>query len=674
MTKACLFDNMTDDFQTYTGTRCLVSRHRVPDRIMKFKLVSKYKPTGDQPKAIQQLTDGYFKYAHQTLLGVTGSGKTFTMANVIQNVQKPTLVLSHNKTLAAQLYEEFKEFFPNNKVCYFISYYDYYQPESYLPASDTYIEKESEINEKIEQYRLEAGASLMSRNDVIIVSSVSCIYGFGDYHQWKEQIMELKVGQKIKRSDLISQLVELLYERNDLDIKAGKFRVRGDVFEIIQGYGGEVIRIELFGDEIEQITRLSFPDHQVLGQEKQVMVYPAKPFLIAENRKFEAIKAIRKEMEQRVKQLPPLEAHRLRQRTSYDLEMIEQFGYCKGVENYSRHFDGRPAGSPPQCILDFFPKDFLLIIDESHVTLPQVRGMHEGDKTRKKNLIDYGFRLPSAYDNRPLKFEEFEKYLNHVIYTSATPSDYELKKSKQVVEQIIRPTGLVDPPVEVRPVKDQIRNLKLEIGNCIDKGNRVLITTLTKRMAEELTDYLLKNDVKARYLHSEIDSLERTEIIRDLRLAKFDVLVGINLLREGLDIPEVSLVAILDADQEGFLRNARSLIQTAGRAARNVDSKVIMYADEMTQSMKTAIKEMNRRRKIQLEYNQKHNIKPQSIIKAIRGLEPKAESAIYKRKHKETDHNYLVRLEAEMKLAAENLDFEKAIELRDKIEKIRNKN
>lgn len=640
---------------------------------MKFKLKSKYKPTGDQPEAIKKLTDGYFKYGQQTLLGVTGSGKTFTMANVIQNIQKPTLVLSHNKTLAAQLYEEFREFFPNNKVCYFVSYYDYYQPESYLPASDTYIEKEADINEKIEQYRMEAASSLLSRNDVIVVSSVSCIYGFGNKQRWEQQIYNIKKGQEISRDQIIESLLFILYERNDTDLKAGTFRVRGDVIDVIQGFGGEIIRIELFGDEVEKITKLTHPDQKIVSAENEIIFYPAKPFLIDRDTKLKALQNIRKELEKRLKRLEPLEAHRLKQRTLYDLEMIEQFGTCKGIENYSRHIDRRKAGEPPQTLLDFFPKDFLMIIDESHVSVPQVTGMYKGDRSRKKNLIDYGFRLPSAYDNRPLKFEEFEKYMNHVVYTSATPAEYELKKSKQIVEQIIRPTGLVDPPVEVKPVAGQIQDLEKQIQQTVEKGNRVLITALTKRMSEELTDYLLKHDFKARYLHSEIDTLERTELIRDLRLKKFDVLVGVNLLREGLDIPEVGLVAIMDADQEGFLRNAKSLIQTSGRAARNVDSKVIMYADKITRSMKLAVREMGRRRSLQLKYNQEHNIIPQSIIKDVRELEAgvKDKGLGIRKKKSESMHDYVVRLETEMRIAAENLDFEKAIELRDKVERLK---
>ncbi len=640
---------------------------------MKFKLKTKYKPTGDQPKAIKELEAGYKKFSQQTLLGVTGSGKTFTMANLIQSVQKPTLVLAHNKTLAGQLYEEFKEYFPDNQVCYFISYYDYYQPESYVPSTDTYIEKDMKINEKIEEYRLEAAASVVSHKDVIVVASVSCIYGLGDPKEYSRGIFTIKIGQEIGRENLIKQLVHIQFERNDTDLRSGRFRVRGNTLDLVQGYGRYIYRINFSGDKIEGIKVIEPVNLKVLEEIKKLDIYPASPFMTTPVTIERALKSIEAELKEVLPTLPMLEAHRLEKRTRYDMEMIRELGYCKGIENYSRHFDGRAPGEPPKALLDFFPEDFLLIIDESHQSLPQVHGMYKGDQSRKKNLIDNGFRLPSAYDNRPLRFDEFEKYMKHVIYTSATPSDYEIKNSGQVVEQIIRPTGLIDPEIFVRKSESQLDDLVNEIIKTKEMGNRTLVTTLTKKMAEDLTEYLLKRDILVTYLHSEVDTLERTEIIHDLRRGKYDVIVGINLLREGLDIPEVGLVAILDADKESFLRDARSLIQTIGRAARNVDSKVLMYADVMTGSMKEAISETNRRRQIQIEYNTKHNITPASIIKAIKEKPATIQKEIEKFDLKKVSsfEDLIVELETQMQIAAENLDFEKAIEIRDEIRKLK---
>jgi len=640
---------------------------------MKFKLKTTYKPTGDQPKAIKELIDGFNKYPQQTLLGVTGSGKTFTMANLIQKVQRPTLVLAHNKTLAGQLYEEFKEFFPANKVCYFISYYDYYQPESYVPSTDTYIEKDTAVNERIEEYRLEAASSVVSRDDVIVVASVSCIYGLGDPSEYKQGIFTINVGRELGRDNLIKALVHIQFERNDTDLRSGRFRVRGNTIDLIQGYGRNIFRINFKGETIESIKVIEPVNLKVLEEINKLDIFPASPFMTSRDSIKRALKSIEAELKEVLPTLPQLEAHRLEKRTRYDMEMIRELGYCKGIENYSRHFDGRAPGQPPKTLLDFFPEDFLFIIDESHQSLPQVHGMYKGDKSRKQNLIDNGFRLPSAYDNRPLKFEEFEKYLKHVVYTSATPSDYEIRNSGQVVEQIIRPTGLVDPEIFIRPSAGQMDDLIAEIKKTIAMGNRTLVTTLTKQMAEDLTDYFLHKDIKVNYLHSEVDTLERTEIIADLRRGKYDVLVGINLLREGLDIPEVGLVAILDADKESFLRDARSLIQTIGRASRNVDSKVLMYADVMTGSMKEAIRETNRRRKIQTTYNQEHKITPASIIKAI-----KEKPATIKKEVEKFGLNkvgsleeLIIEMETQMQIAAENLDFEKAIEIRDEIRKLK---
>ncbi|OGF18904.1 excinuclease ABC subunit B, partial [Candidatus Falkowbacteria bacterium RIFCSPHIGHO2_02_FULL_45_15] len=628
-----------------------------------------------QPRAIEQLVNGIKQgMPQQMLLGVTGSGKTFTMANVIAKLQRPTLVLSHNKTLAAQLYEEFLDFFPENKVCYFVSYFDYYQPESYLPASDTYIEKDSQVNEKIERLRLEAGISLLTRRDVIIVSSVSCIYGFGSPAEFQAQSLEVKAGEEMPLRQLLLKLVALQYERNDTELKPGRFRVRGDTIDIVQGGGTTVIRLEYFGDQIEHIYDLHPLTLRKEKELRSVWLYPARAYVTNDEHKKLALKSIRQELEERLPQLKdPVFKYRLRQRTNYDLEMIEQLGYCKGIENYSRHFDRRAPGSPPYTLLHFMPPEWLLFIDESHASLPQLRGMYEGDRSRKRNLIDYGFRLPSAYDNRPLRFDEFTDFLkpfnktgSNVVYVSATPAQAEISNSSQIVEQIIRPTGLVDPPIAVRPSAGQIEDLMAEINKTVRRGNRALVTTLTKRMAEELASYLLRQDFKVEYLHSEIDTLERVEVIKRLRSGKIDVIVGINLLREGLDLPEVGLVAILDADKEGFLRNERSLIQTVGRAARNIDSQVIFYADKTTVSMKLAIQETERRRKIQLAYNQEHGITPQSIKKQLKitNYELRNEE---KSAGEDLGEEDIFILEEEMRAAAEELDFERAIELRERI-------
>ncbi len=582
-----------------------------------FELISDFAPTGDQPQAIEMLVQGIRKKKVQTLLGVTGSGKTFTIANAIQKTGKNTLVVSHNKTLAAQLYSELKQFFPKNNVGYFVSYYDYYQPESYIPQTDTYIEKDTQINEKIEKMRLEATAMLLSGEPTIIVATVSCIYSLGSPRDWETMSITIEQGKEIGRTPLIKKLVNARYERNDTELAPGRFRIKGDTVDVIPAYSDSVVRISMFGDDVEKI---SICDPVSLKEKKQITkikIYPAKHYLVASDVRKKATESIRKELKERLGELPELEKQRLEMRTKYDLEMIEKLGYCSGIENYSRHFDGRLPGEPPFCLLDFFGDDFLLVVDESHVTLPQLHGMYNGDHTRKKSLIDYGFRLTSAFDNRPLKFDEFEKYIKNTIFASATPGEYERKKSFQIVEQLIRPTGLADPEVEVRRTENQMDDLILEIKKRVEKNQRVLVTTLTKRMAEDLAEYLSKHKVKVRYLHSEIENLQRTELIRLLRLGEFDVIVGINLLREGLDIPEVSLVAILDADKEGFLRNITSLIQTFGRAARNVDGKVIMYANNITQSMRLAILETERRRKKQLEYNKKMNIIPTTIVKAI---------------------------------------------------------
>ncbi|AZT90271.1 excinuclease ABC subunit UvrB [Caldicellulosiruptor changbaiensis] len=652
----------------------------------KFKLVSDFKPTGDQPKAIEMLTEGILKgEKFQTLLGVTGSGKTFTMAKVIENVQRPTLVLAHNKTLAAQLCSEFREFFPENAVEFFVSYYDYYQPEAYIPETDTYIEKDSSINDEIDKLRHSATSALFERRDVIIVASVSCIYSLGSPEDYLNLTLSLRPGMIKDRDEVIRELIRMQYERNDIDFRRGRFRVRGDVLEIFPASNTDrAIRVEFFGDEIERITEFDVLTGEVIGRRNHVAIFPASHYVTTSEKLKRAIKSIEEELEQRLQELRSMgklvEAQRLEQRTRYDIEMLQEMGFCKGIENYSRHLTGRPPGSPPYTLLDYFPKDFIMFIDESHVTIPQLRAMYNGDKARKDALVEYGFRLPSAYDNRPLTFEEFEEKLNQVIFVSATPGPYELKKSSRVVEQIIRPTGLVDPEIEVHPVKGQIDHLIGEIRKRVEKNQRVLITTLTKKMAESLTDYLKDVGIRVRYMHSDIDTIERMQIIRDLRLGKFDVLVGINLLREGLDLPEVSLVAILDADKEGFLRSETSLIQTIGRAARNVDGKVIMYADRITKAMQKAIDETNRRRKIQIEYNQKHGIVPQTVRKGIRQIieatisvaeeEEKYESIekdIVQNMSKQEIEEYIKELEQQMKRFAIELEFEKAAKIRDKI-------
>jgi len=633
-----------------------------------FELVSEFAPTGDQPQAIEQLVQGIQKKKIQTLLGVTGSGKTFTVANAIAKTGKKTLVISHNKTLAAQLYAELKQFFPKNNVGYFVSYYDYYQPESYIAQTDTYIEKDTQINEKIEKLRLEATAMLLSGEPTIIVATVSCIYSLGSPSEWETMAITIEKDAEIGRSSLIKKLVNARYDRNDTELLAGRFRIKGDTIDVIPAYSDSVVRISLFGDEVEKISICDPVSLQEKKQISKIKIYPAKHYLVAADVRKIAVQSIRNELKQRLTELPELERQRLEMRTKYDLEMIEELGYCSGIENYSRHFDGRNPGEPPFCLLDFFGEDFLLVIDESHVTLPQLHGMYNGDHTRKKSLIDYGFRLTSAFDNRPLKFEEFERYIKNTIFVSATPGDYERKQSFQIVEQLVRPTGLVDPTIEVRKTENQMDDLILEIKKRTEKDQRTLVTTLTKRMAEDLAEYLSKHKVKVRYLHSEIENLQRTEIIRQLRLGEFDVLVGINLLREGLDIPEVSLVAILDADKEGFLRNVTSLIQTCGRAARNVDGAVIMYADKKTQSMTLAISETDRRRSKQVEYNKKMGITPTSIIKAI----PQQTITLDETKHmsKHDIQTLAIEIEATMKRYAEDLDFEHAIEYRDKLTRI----
>ncbi len=637
-----------------------------------FELSSSFAPRGSQPEAIAELTAGIEDgEQYQTLLGVTGSGKTFTIANVIQNVQKPTLVLAHNKTLAAQLYNEFKEFFPNNHVEYFISYYDYYQPESYIAKKDQYIEKDAQINPKIEMMRLAATASLLSHRDTIIVASVSCIYGLGNPENFHNLGFELRCGQQISRREIMEKLLAILFERNDLELMPGRFRVKGDTIDIIPGYFNDIIRIEMFGDEIDRIAEVN----KNTGKEKERLdyfyVYPARHFVTPESEMQRSLASIRAELDSVLAEgnLDDLSAHRLKQRTQYDLEMIEETGSCKGIENYSRHFDGRAAGEKPFCLLDYFPDDFLMVIDESHQSLPQVRGMYNGDHSRKVSLVEYGFRLPSAFDNRPLKFPEFEKYMHQVIFVSATPGEYEISHSDGVVEQIIRPTGLVDPVVEVRPIAGQTDDIIKEIHAVIERGDRALVTTLTKKLAEELTEYLAQQGIKTRYLHSEIQALERTELIRQLRLGLFDVLVGINLLREGLDIPEVGFIGILDADKEGFLRDSRSLIQIIGRAARNAESRVVLYADNITESMRVAMSETSRRREMQIAFNAEHGIVPKTIKKPVR----EKEVDIKDTRHlpKSEIPNLIIELEAEMKAAAGSLNFERAIELRDRIKGLR---
>ncbi|EGP94025.1 excinuclease ABC subunit UvrB [Nitrosarchaeum koreense] len=637
-------------------------------QIHKFELVSEYEPTGDQPQAIDTLISGVKKGTVQTLLGVTGSGKTFSIANVIARTGKNTLVISHNKTLAAQLYSELKQFFPKNNVGYFVSYYDYYQPESYLPQTDTYIEKDTQINEKIEKLRLEATAMLLSGEPTIIVSTVSCIYSLGNPKDWEDLAITINTGDVIKRNDLIKKFIDARYERNDTEVAPGNFRVKGDTIDIIPAYSEDIVRISMFGDDVEKITLLdniSLKEKRIITQMK---IFPAKHYLIAKDVREKAILSIKNELKQRLPELNELEKQRLEMRTKYDLEMIEELGYCSGIENYSRHFDGRKAGEKAFCLMDFFGDDYLLVIDESHVTLPQLHGMYKGDYSRKQQLVTYGFRLPSAYDNRPLKFEEFEDYLKNTIFVSATPSDYEKKISSQIAEQLVRPTGLLDPTVEIRSTKDQMDDLIQEIAKRSVKNERVLVTTLTKRMAEDLAEYLSKKQVRVRYMHSEIEGLQRTELIRQLRLGEFDVLVGINLLREGLDIPEVSLVAILDADKEGFLRNFTSLIQTFGRAARNENGTVIMYADTITKSMSNAINETKRRKEKQIQFNKEHNITPKTIIKSV----PEQVTTLDESKLKST-HDLatdIIELEYQMKKYSEELDFERAIECRDRIKRL----
>ncbi|QSZ68226.1 excinuclease ABC subunit UvrB [Methanofollis aquaemaris] len=637
-----------------------------------FELDAAFVPKGSQPGAIKALTGGIEGGERfQTLLGVTGSGKTFTVANVIEAVQRPTLVLAHNKTLAAQLYHEFSGFFPQNRVEYFVSYYDYYQPESYLPRKDQYIEKVTAVNPKIEQMRLAATASVLSRPDTIIVASVSCIYGLGNPANFRGMGFELKRGDRVRRADLMERLVEIQYERNDLDLAPGRFRAKGDTIDLIPAYFNDIIRIELFGDEVDRISEID----AVTGKRKETMeyfyLYPARHFVATEEERKRAVVSIKEELDEVLPTLDIFEAHRLEQRVLFDIEMIEETGACKGIENYSRHFDGRTSGEKPYCLLDYFPDDFLMVVDESHQTLPQVRGMYHGDRSRKETLVKYGFRLPSAFDNRPLTFDEFEGYMKNVICVSATPGEYELKHSAAVVEQIIRPTGLVDPVVEVRPVEGQVEDVMEEIRRTVDRGDRVLVTTLTKRLAEELTDFLAEQGIKTRYLHSEINALERSEIIRRLRLGTFDVLVGINLLREGLDIPEVGFVGILDADKEGFLRDARSLIQTIGRAARNVNARVILYADRETDSIRTALAETERRRQMQVAYNRAHGIVPQTVTKPV----PAKEVDLTDTKHvpKAEIPNLIIEMEAQMHEAAERLDFERAILLRDQVRELKAK-
>jgi excinuclease ABC subunit B len=635
-----------------------------------FELKAPFAPAGSQPEAIRQLVSGLEESERfQTLLGVTGSGKTFTMANVIREAGRPALVIAHNKTLAAQLWNEFREFFPDNRVEYFVSYYDYYQPESYLPAKDQYIEKDAQINPKLEMMRLSATASILSRPDVIVVASVSCIYGLGRPEHYRNMGFELKVGDTIPRKQVIEHLVASLYERNEIELVPGRFRVKGDTIDLIPGYFNNIIRIELFGDQIDRITEIDRNTGTVREKMGYFYVFPARHYVIPQELQKLALESIQKELKERLPELGMLESHRLSQRTLFDIEMIEETGTCKGIENYSRHFDFRKPGEKPYCLLDYFPDDFLLFIDESHQTIPQLHGMYRGDRSRKQALVDYGFRLPSAFDNRPLMFKEFEQYMRQVIFVSATPGPYEMSHSSQIVEQIIRPTGLVDPEVEVRTTAGQTGHVLEEIRTTIARGDRVLLTTLTKRLAEELTEYLAGRGIKTRYLHSEIDTLQRTEIIRELRLGRFDVLVGINLLREGLDIPEVGFIGILDADKEGFLRDARSLIQIIGRAARNQNSRVVLYADSITDSIRAAVSETERRRALQVEHNRIHHITPMTVRKPV----PDKEVDLKETRHipKKDIPNVVIELEAQMHRAAENLDFEEAIRVRDRIRRLK---
>lgn len=657
----------------------------------KFELVSKFQPAGDQEQAIKKLTDGFEQGEKaQILEGATGTGKTFTMANVIAKLNKPTLVISHNKTLVGQLYGEFKEFFPKNAVDYFVSYYDYYQPEAYVPQSDTYIEKDSSINDEIDQLRHKTTSDLMSRNDVIVVASVSCIYGLGDPREYAASVVSLSEGQEISRDVLLRDLVNIQYDRNDIDFQRGRFRVRGDVVEIFPaGYSDHAFRVEFFGDEIDRIVEVDSLTGEVIGEREQVSIFPATHFVTNEQIMERALASIKDEMNIQVKKFEGegklLEAQRIKQRTTYDMEMMSEVGYTNGIENYSRHMEGRKAGQPPHTLLDFFPDDFLILIDESHATMPELKAMYNGDRARKQTLIDYGFRLPSALDNRPLKLEEFEKHVNQIMYVSATPGDYELNQTDHKVEQIIRPTGLLDPEIEVRPIKGQIDDLVGEVNKRIERNERVFVTTLTKKMAEDLTDYLKDLGIKVRYLHSDIKTLERLEIIRDLRLGKFDVLIGINLLREGIDVPEVSLVAILDADKEGFLRSTRPLVQTIGRAARNSNGKVIMYADSITDSMREAIDATERRRCLQMKFNKEHGITPKTIVKPIRDVISITKDSDDKENKesfadlnfdeltKKQKQNMIKTLTAQMQEAAKKLDFEEAANLRDAIMDLKNR-
>ncbi|WP_413481506.1 excinuclease ABC subunit UvrB [Latilactobacillus sakei] len=650
-----------------------------------FDLVAPYEPAGDQPAAIETLTKNFEAGAKaQVLMGATGTGKTFTMSNVIKNLNKPTLIISHNKTLAGQLYAEFKQFFPNNAVEYFVSYYDYYQPEAYVPSSDTYIEKDSSINDEIDKLRHSATSSLLERNDVIVVASVSCIFGLGDPREYQNHVLSLRPGMEVERNDLLRQLVDIQFERNDIDFQRGRFRVRGDVVEIFPASRDDhALRVEFFGDEIDRIVEVDALTGEVIGERSHVAIFPATHFMTNDEKMEKAIESIKAELAERLAVLKGegklLEAQRLEQRTNYDLEMMQEMGYCSGIENYSRHMEDRQAGEPPYTLLDFFPKDSIMMIDESHVTMPQIRGMYNGDRARKQMLIDYGFRLPSALDNRPLTLPEFEEHVNEIMYVSATPGPYEAEQTDIQVDQIIRPTGLLDPNIEVRPIMGQIDDLVGEINDRIEKNERVFITTLTKKMSEDLTDYLKELGIKVRYLHSDVKTLERTEIIRDLRLGKFDVLIGINLLREGIDVPEVSLVAILDADKEGFLRSERSLIQTIGRASRNENGQVLLYADKITDSMRHAIDETKRRRTIQEDYNTAHNITPKTIIKPIRDAISMVQSVEHPEEIKMTNEidlenmskaeklEMVERLSEQMRLAAKKLDFEQAATLRDTI-------
>ncbi|HCT95612.1 excinuclease ABC subunit UvrB [Vagococcus sp.] len=654
-----------------------------------FQLVSNYQPNGDQPEAIKQLVTGLKNNKkEQILLGATGTGKTFTISNVIQEVNKPTLVIAHNKTLAGQLYSEFKEFFPNNAVEYFVSYYDYYQPEAYVPSSDTFIEKDASVNDEIDKLRHSATSSLLERNDVIVVASVSCIYGLGDPNEYQAKVLSLREGMEIDRQELLERLITIQFERNDIDFQRGRFRVRGDVVEIFPASRDEhALRVEFFGDEIERIREVDALTGEILADRKHVSIFPATHFVTDAAHMETSIEKIQAELKERLAELRAndqlLEAQRLEQRTNYDIEMMREMGYCSGIENYSRHMDGREPGEAPYTLLDFFPEDFLIVADESHVSLPQIRGMYNGDQARKKMLVDHGFRLPSALDNRPLRLEEFEKHVNQIIYVSATPGPYELERTDTVVEQIIRPTGLLDPLIEVRPIMGQIDDLVGEINERVDRDERVFVTTLTKKMSEDLTDYLKELGMKVKYLHSDIKTLERTELIRDLRLGEYDVLIGINLLREGLDVPEVSLIAILDADKEGFLRSERSLVQTIGRAARNENGRVIMYADKITDSMKKAMDETARRREIQQTYNEEHGIVPKTIKKEIRDLiriskvaeEDESFSLVdnYANLDKSEKEKVMLEMEHEMKEAAKALDFERAATLRDALLELKGK-